>query len=215
MTRDILTRQALISGQITDALTGSAPRTPPLVMVVRDTDGGPVEGATVRVLPGGHYAVHGDPLSLPPEADIVLRVEVVAEGYSPTHRAVAFTAADLTRVSRDITIGGETTETRVIAGPVRGEDVALSPLPVTLAGRVSRAEDPTVPIAGAQVAITAPAPVGPVATNADGFFTLGPAPVVETVTLSITAPGRDPLTPEVRLDYRSSVNQRAFALEHS
>jgi hypothetical protein len=172
-------------------------------------------GALGRVLHGGRYAVDGDPLALPPEADVVLRLEVAADGYTPARRSVAFAAADLACVVRNITIDGETTATLVIAVPARDQDVALSPLPVTLAGRVSRAEDPAVPITDAQVAVTAPAPAGPVLTDANGFFTLGPAPVAETVTLSITAPGRDPLTPEVRLDYRSSVNQGAFALEAS
>jgi len=213
MTRKVLTRQALISGQITDALTGSAPRTPPHLTVVRDIDNAPVEDVSVRLLTGGQYAVHGVPPTLPPEADIVLRLEVAAEGYTTAQLPVAFAAADLARVIREVTIHGETTETSVIAAPARGENVALLPRPVTLTGRVGRAEDPGVPIPGAQVAITAPAPVGPVATDADGFFTLGPAPVAKTVTLSITAPGRDPLTPEVRLDYGSSVNQGAFALE--
>jgi hypothetical protein len=215
MTREILTHQALFSGQITDALTGGAPRTPPLVTVVRDADDRPVGDVVVRPLPGGQYVVHGVPSALPPAVDIVLRVEVAAQGYAPAQRPVAFVAADLTRVVREITIDGETSRTLVVAAPARREDVALAPLPVTLVGRVGRAEDPAVPIPGAEVRITAPAARGPVVTDADGFFTLGPAPVATTITLSITALGREPLTPEMRLDHGSPVNQAAFALEPS
>ena len=215
MTREILTRQALITGRITDALTGGAPRTPPVVAVVRDADGRTLEDVVIRSLAGGQYIVHGVPSALPTAVGIVLRVEVTAQGYAPTQQSVTFAAADLTRVARDISIKGETTRTFVIAAPARGRDVALSPLPVTLVGRVGRAEDPTVPISGAQVRITGPASVGPVATDADGFFTLGPAPVVQSVILSITAPGREPLAPVLRLDHGSSVNQAAFALEPS
>lgn len=215
MTREILTHQVLISGRITDALTGGAPRTPPEVTVVRGADDRAVAGVAVRSHPGGRYAVHGVPPALPPAADVVLRIEVAAQGYSPAQRSVAFTAADLARVDRDITVAGETTRTFVVAAPARDQDVALTPLPVTLVGRVGRAEDPAVAIPGAQVRITAPAPRGPVVTSTDGFFTLGPAPVAAIITLSITAPDRAPLAPELRLDHGSPVNQAAFALEPS
>jgi len=213
MAREISTRQTMISGEVTDAFTGGSPRATPVVTVVRDADGAPVHGTTVRVLPGGRYVIDGDPAALPPAVAVVLRVEVEAEGYQSARRTVAFTAADLTRVTKVVTLRGASSEVRVIKTPQLGQNVAVTPRPVTLTGRVSQAEDPAEPIAGARVEITVPASVGPAVTDADGFFTLGPAPVAETVTVSVTAPGREPLERVVRLDFRSSVDQRAFALE--
>jgi hypothetical protein len=214
MAREIISRQVLVSGRITDAITASRTRAPPRVALLRDADGRAVEHAAVRVLPDGSYAVHGDPARALPPQEITMRLEVGAEGYSPTQQLVTFTVADLARIPRQLTIGGESSEVQVIAVP-RRQDVALDPLPVTLRGRVSRAEDPSQSIEDASVSITAPTPVGPVTTDADGFFTLGPAPVAETVTLSIHAPGRDPLSTEFRIDFRIPVNQGAFALEPS
>lgn len=214
MSRETVTLQALVSGRITDALTGGAPRSLPAVGFVHDGDARPVEGAAVRVRADGLYAVFGDPLRLPSGQALALRLNVSAEGYTTTSLGVALSAADTALVLRVFPLRGEDTAAPVLAAPARDADLALSPLPVFLGGRVSRAEDGTA-LAGAEIRIIAPAAVGPVASDADGFFTLGPAPVAETVTLRIAAAGRDPLTAEVRLDFRNPVNPGAYALEPS
>ena len=89
----------------------------------------------------------------------------------------------------------------------------MTPQAVTLKGRVAQAEDTGTIIAGASVSITAPAVLGPVLTDADGYFTLGPAPVAETVTLSISATDRITLTPDIRLDFAAPINRVSFLLE--
>ncbi len=216
MLRDVLTRQVLISGQITDAITGSKPRSLPQIIVQRASDNRPVPHVTSQVMAGGQYLLHGDPaLALIPSQDVDIRIIVMAKGYTQAEQVVSLTAADLARVEQHFSVGGDALATSVINGVPINQDFALAPNPVTLKGRVSRAEDPSVPIVGADVEITAPAALGPVQTDADGFYTLGPAPVATTVTLSITAAGRDPLNTDVRLDFRQLVNQGGFALEPS
>ena len=213
MTREVLTRQVIASGRITDALNGRQPRRPPLVRVVDVAGGEAVDHVTVRVLPDAQYALFGDPLRMLPPATIDIRIEVEAESYDPAAATLSFTAADLARVTRSLTVAGETDEALVIATLPRAQDIALTPQAVTLKGRVAQAEDTGTIIAGASVSITAPAVLGPVLTDADGYFTLGPAPVAETVTLSVSATDRITLTPDIRLDFAAPINRVSFLLE--
>jgi hypothetical protein len=214
VSREVVTLQAMVSGRISDAITTGAPRSTPGVRLVHEGDARPVEGASVRVRDDGLYAIFGDPLRLPSGQDLALRLNVSAEGYATTSLGVALTAADTTLTLRIFPLRGADTAAFVLADPARNADIALSPLPVHLGGRVTRAED-GAPIAGAAVEITAPTSVGPDVTDANGFFTLGPAPVAESVTLQISAAGRETLSPEVRLDYRNPVNPGAYVLEPS
>ncbi len=216
MLRDILTRQVLISGQMTDAITGAKPRNLPQITVQRAADNAPVPHVTTRVMAGGQYLLHGDPaFALAPPQDIEIRIIVTAQGYTQAEQVVALSAADLARADQALNVDGDVVTASVINGVPVVQDFALAPNPVMLKGRVSRAENPRMPIVGADVQITAPAALGPVQTDADGFYTLGPAPVAATITLSITAVGRDPLNTDVRLDFRQPINQGGFALEPS
>ena len=215
MSRDVFSLQALVSGRITDAISGGSPRSIPGISVVHDGDGRAVEAAIARVSADGTFVIYGDPLRLPTGQALSLRLEGRADGYATESRIVALTAADATLTENTYPVRDGEITVRVLAGPARGEDIALSPLPVFLGGRVSEAEDPLHPIAGAQVRIIAPAAVGPVTTDADGFFTLGPAPIAAAVTVEVSAADRDTLTVEIRLDFTQPVNQGAFALEPS
>lgn len=215
MSVDILTRQALIVGTVTDAISGDRPRRPVGLRVVRDDDGRSVEGLAVRMGADGNFSVSGDPVTVLPPQGIDLRMEFRTQGYQPLDLVVAFSLADLARGVDNLDHDGGTVPATVIAAGQKQRDVALLPEPVTLRGRVARADDSAVALAGSQVSITAPVALGPVATNDLGFFTLGPAPVVPVVTLTITAAGFDALTRDIRLDFRQPVNTGAFALEES
>lgn len=180
------------------------------------TTGQPLTTLLVNVFPDGFYAVHGDPSRMPAPVATDVRLVVEAAGYQPSETVVSFTAAALTRVVEPISIGGETVDVRLIPNVPRVQDVQLLPVPVVLKGRVVRAENLSVPIAGASVSVVMPVPVGPAVTDADGYFTLGggPAlPVVEQMTLQVQAAGRETLTTNVRLDFRNPFNQGSFALE--
>ena len=212
MSLDLLSRQVLIHGRITDRITDSRPRSLPGVSVRRDADGRPVEFLDVRVVPEGFYAIHGDPSRMVPPQTVDLRIEVTAAGYQAASVVLPFTTAQLARTPRSLTIGGETVLAEVIGAAPRLADVALDPEPVTLKGRVRAAEDPVVAIAGAEIAVTAPSALGPVVSGATGFFTIGPLPVAARVTLSITAAGRRPSAPVFRPDYANPINAGGFAL---
>jgi hypothetical protein len=215
MAYEVLTRQALIHGRVTDAITGAAPRARVALAVLRDVDGGILPGVEARVMGNGAYVVHTDPATGLAEQQIGIRLEFRAEGYQPREDVLTFTAADLGLALDTFDLKGETLGGWVHAGAPRVHEVSLSPEPVFLGGRVTRAEDHSQPIAGAEVALTAPAALGPVRTDGGGYFTLGPAAVVAEVTVSVTAAGREPLSRAVRLDYREPVNLGAYALEPS
>ncbi|MFZ5961678.1 carboxypeptidase-like regulatory domain-containing protein [Thalassococcus sp. BH17M4-6] len=215
MSVDILTRQALITGVVRDAISGAKPRRLVQMTVLRHADDRPLAQITQRIGADGMFVVAGDPAIVLPPQNITLRLEFRAQGYQPLDRQVVLTAADLARVDDNFDDGGTVRTASVIAGLPRALDLQLLPEPVTLKGRVARADNAAQPIENAQVQITAPAAVGPVATNAQGYFTLGPAPVADTVTLSITAAGFDARVTDVRLDFRQPVNTGAFALEQS
>ena len=213
MARDILTQQVIVSGRITDAMTGGAPRGRAAVVLLR-ADGRALADVVARVGADGLYAVHADPSrALPPQA-MSLRVAVTAPGYQPAQAPVDLTAADLARVTRPLTLP-DPAEVAVIAGLPVSRDIALEPLPVALSGRITEAEDRSRPIPGATITLTAPLPMPPVASDAEGWFTLSPLPVAPRVTLSITAPGHDPASVEHIVDFRNPINQGSFTLELS
>ena len=214
MAVDVLSRQAIVLGSVTDSIAGTRPRSLATLRVVDAADGRTVPGVLVRMGADGLFVASGDPATVLAPQDITLRLEFRAAGYQPLDRLEAFLAADLARAQDQIAHGGGTVPATVISGLPRAVEVQMTPEPVTLKGRVSRA-DTGAAIAGAQVAISAPAAVGPVATDAQGYFTLGPAPVAESVTIDITAAGFDALTRSVRLDFRQPVNTGAYALEES
>lgn len=213
MARDILTQQVIVAGRITDAMAGGAPRARAAVALLR-ADGRVLADVVARVGADGLYAVHADPSRVLPAQAISLRVAVTAPGYQPAQVTVDFTAADLARIPRPLALA-DPAEVSVIAGLPVARDVALDPLPVALSGRIIEAEDRSQPIAGATVTLTAPLPMAPVASDAEGWFTLSPLPVAPRVTLSITAPGHDPASAEHIVDFRNPINQGSFTLELS
>lgn len=215
MPHEVLTRQALIQGRVTDAITGAAPRSRVTLTVLRDSDRGLLPGVASRLTGDGGYVIHTDPATGLAEQAIGIRLAFRAEGYQPRDDVLAFAPADLALTVDSFELGGLVLGGLVHAGAPRVHDVALEPDPVFLGGRVTRAEDHGQPIAGADVALAAPVALGPVQTDGEGYFTLGPAPVVAEVTVSVTAAGRDPINRAVRLDYRQPVNLGAYALEPS
>ena len=170
MTREALSLQVVASGQITDAITGSAPRGMPSVTVVHDADGRVVKYLNTKVTPDARFSVFGDPMTMLVPAANVLRVEMTTPGYADAQFTLNFTAAELARIDRVLTVDGEVTTVRIIDSLPRVQDVALTPDPVTLKGRVARAEDPDVPIVSADVEITAPTPLGPVSNRCQRLF---------------------------------------------
>ena len=139
------------------------------VTVQLATDPTPVPHVRTRVLADGQYLLHGDPaFALAPPQNIGIRIIVTAQGYMQAEHLVELTSVDLTRVDQTLNVDGEVVTVPVINGVPIEQDIVLTPNPVTLKGRISHAEDPKIPVVGADVQITTPAEVGPVQTDAGG-----------------------------------------------
>lgn len=213
----VASRQVFLAGTIHDALSRRAPWTIPSVSLrFQAAPRRPLALRLRREAASGLYAFYGDPRSaLPVLADpetLDLELVVSAPRYETATAAISLAAADLqlAELVRDVE-GRPVTLARRPALPLL-LDVLLTPLPLTLAGRVVRAADPAIPVPGASISVTAPAPAGPVTSNALGAYTLPDLPVAEEITLRVTAAGFSPLTLTRRLDYRQPVNEQHFQL---
>jgi len=213
MSSDVLSQQVVAAGQIRDAITGGIPRGIPRISIVHDSDNRPLDNVHTSVTPGAIYAVHGDPTKVLPPAAIDIRIDIEAPGYSTTSLPISFTAAELARQNRLIDVDGEVEMVVVIGRLPRLNDVALPPLPVILKGRIGRAEAPDVPIAGAIARIIAPTAGAPTFSDANGFFTLGPAPVASVISIQVQATNRTTLTTDFTLNFADPVNQISILLE--
>lgn len=213
----VASRQVFLAGSIHDALSGRAPWTQPSILLR-------FQAAPQRLLalrlrhhpPSGLYAFYGDPRSALPvlAAPDTLDLELVvsAPRYATATVPISLTEADLQLVEPTREVEGQTVAlARRPALPLL-LDVLLAPLPLVLVGRVVRADDPSVAVAGASIAVTAPSPAGPVVSNSLGAYTLPDLPVAEEITLQVTAAGFSTLTLTRRLDYRQPVNEQHFHL---
>jgi hypothetical protein len=215
----VLTQQVFLTGRIMDALLGRpVPVVPAIHLLYREA---PERRYALgfRQTPDGQYAFFGEPVTSFPDItppDILqLRLVVSAPGYVEQRLDVTFTAANLTLANVTRQIAGRPVDVpfRINLPIVR--DFALLPVPVHLAGRVVNRDEPDVPVANAQVRITAPQPRGPVTANASGYYSLPDLPVALEVTAQVTAAGFETLQETVNLDYRIPLNQHSFALEPS
>lgn len=216
----VIAHQALILGQVTDGLTGRPTLRPPTVELYYQT---PVDEPTrlypltARLDSSGLFVFPGKPITafprLSPGGALDLRLTVSAPRYQTQNIDFTLSDVDLTLVERTLDTAGESLSVSVLSAPLLEQDVALLPEPVHLGGRVVNADDPEEPVANAQVTVTAPEVRGPVATNAQGFFTLIDLPVVQEVTVQVSGlPGFEEVVTTVRLDYRQQVNRVTLAL---
>src|SRR5690606_930814 len=130
-----------------------------------------------------------------------LSLTISAPGYTAQTLDVTFDDGDLALGTVTIDAAGQAFDVpRRTALPLE-RDVALQPLPVSLAGRVVDRSDPAQGIAGAQLTVTAPVPRGPVASGPHGFFRLDALPVALEIEVRVAAAGFDTLHAAVRLDH--------------
>jgi hypothetical protein len=211
----IISQQALITGNVQDALTGRPPFNPPVVELLYQS---PMRRypLTAHIRPSGHFVFAGDPATAFPRleagAELALRLRASAIGYQAATSDFVLTAAMLQPVAQELDIEGVPTTVLLLNAPLLQRQIALSPVPLHLAGRVVDANDREMPIANAEVRITAPVAHGPVSSDADGFFTLQNLPVALEVTAQVTYAAFTPLTQVIRLEYGHAVHQQLFAL---
>lgn len=217
----VVTQQALITGQVTDSLTGQHTVYPFDVELRYQTEAGRPPRRyplTPRLVSGDSFVFAGPPETafprLLPGETLALRLVVSAPRYHTQEIDITLTDADLALTDRVLNVGALTATATVLDAPLAEPSIALLPEPVHLGGRVVSADDPEQAIPNAEVRVTAPEARGPVATNAEGFFTLHNAPVAQEITVQVSAPPNFAQhTTIVRLDYRQPVNRLTFALE--
>jgi Carboxypeptidase regulatory-like domain len=201
-----LSRQIVLSGQISDGLSGTRLRAVPQIDFA-----GP-QGLLLQVKADGVYSVSAQPDIAMPVAGDRISLLLRAEGYQPAAIDVLLTLADLDRIGLDINPGGGVVEIAHFRNLPVTRDITLNPRPVNLKGRVNDAEDPATAIAGATIRVTAPAPTGPVQTDDLGHFSLPDLPVAAEVTLRIEAAGFVAADISYRPDFNQPINHGAFAL---
>ena len=213
----VLTQQVFITGRVTDSVTGRPPRSSPSLRLVYQATPERELPLELRMTPYGLYAFFGDPRTALPVPEggqsLGLRLLASAPGYRMTSLDVTLSAADLALGTVTRQLAGRDVELELRTGLPISRDLALRPEPVHLAGRVVRRDDPSVPIAGAEVLVTAPQAHGPAVSDANGFYLLQDLPTEAEVTLRVAATGFTTLVETVVLDYAVTLNRRSFALE--
>lgn len=206
MARSPLSRQIVLAGRITDAVTGGRPRARTEIAL-----DGP-RGLLVRSAEDGTFSVSAQPEIAMPVAGDRITLDLRAAGYQDAAAQVVLTANDLARTALPVSLGGEAAQLPRFRNLPLARTIGLLPRPVALKGRVSDADDPAQALAGATVRVTAPVPSAPVQTDALGFFSLPALPVAAEITLRIAAAGHVAADITYRPDFSQPINHGAFAL---
>ncbi len=217
MKRDtVITQQVFITGKIRDGLTGLSPQSVPTLKLVYRDNATHAYPLACRLTADSLFAFYGNPVTAFPVlstgSTLNLRLLVSADGYTAWSHDLILndTQLQLANVSR--TLGGENVDVKLRTNLPIEQEVSLQPNPLTLTGRVVDASEPTTPIAGARVRVTAPAARGPVITQADGFFTLPNLPVALNITVQVVRNGFTTQATTLLLDYSKPTNQVQLGL---
>lgn len=213
----VLTDQALITGSVQDALSGLPMLEPAeITLHYQPALGGDARPFPLapRRLPDGQFVFVGNPTSVFPVLEagesLALRLTVRAVGYQEKSLDFSLSAEAVAPTETKRRIDERNVAVRVVTAPLAHHTLVLLPEPVHLGGRVVDADDRAVPVAGAEVRLTAPA--GPATTtDDDGFFVLE-MPVVSDVTIAVSHTDFNDTARNIRLDYRQPVNQQSFFL---
>lgn len=219
---NVLTQQALITGEVRDGLTGGALLYPPVITLLYQTPAGGPERPyplAARIYPGGRFVFAGAPATAFPRisagATLDLLLRVSAPRYQTEVVPLSLSASALTPAEVVREIDGRSLTLPLLEAPLLHQTIALQPQPLHLNGRVVDADSPDEPIASASVTILEPVPIGPLQTGSNGYFTVYDLPVVATIRLQIEQTGFVTLDTVATLDYRQPVNQMTFALTPS
>jgi hypothetical protein len=219
---NVLSQQALITGQVRDGLTGGALLYAPVVTLHYQAAAGEPERPyplAARIYPGGRFVFASAPATTFPRistrATLDLLLRASAARYQTEEVPFSLSAAALTPAGVIREIDGRDLMLLLLEAPLLDQTIALQPQPLHLNGRVVDADSPDEPIANASVTILEPVPVGPLQTGTNGYFTFYDLPVATTIRLQVEQTGFVTLDTVVTLDYRQPVNQMTFALTPS
>jgi hypothetical protein len=210
----VILAQSIISGRLRDQVSGR-----PVGPVAsarlwyRITPGADYRPASLysKVTPEGLFSFSASnpaPFGyLSPMPDIQFRLEIRAPGYQTLDHEFAIPATRLAPEEADITLLGDTHTVLRITGPETDLTLELAPHPLRLTGQVLIDGDPDTPLAGGEVAVTAPESRPAVITDEQGFFAINDLPLAGKVTLTLSQGGED-REREIILDYRQPANNR-------
>ncbi|MGD9749797.1 MAG: hypothetical protein AB7W59_02260 [Acidimicrobiia bacterium] len=205
-------RQVLVSGRVSEAITGRA-----LAGFTAQLD--VVGDGWARSLPvdatlkaQGWYALScsgpSGHLILPPEDEVELRLSITLPDGRRGRAGVTSTGAELTPVRQPVTIAGEIHDLLVVpAAPIR-LDCSIPPAPIALSGQVIIDNDPRATVAGATISI------GELTTTSDasGSFQLGPIPLEAVLVVQIIADAAS-VEATFRPDFTNRNNTAVFSVD--
>jgi len=206
------TRQILVQGKVSEAVTGRRFTDFETALSFSHAAGQGILPARLQTKPGGHYALHLDPVrdlrDLSKNGQVTLTLTVTVAGRAPFVQAKRIPAAKFALVSRPVRIGTQMLDSRVLVGAPFAMDFIFPAAPVGLRGIVLNRNDPEAPLAGVKVrAGTAPQ----VLTGANGRFVVTALPITETVDIELEGTG--PVETVVfRPDYDIPVNTITLSL---
>jgi hypothetical protein len=226
MTRSlILSRQALISGQIRDGRTGEAPGTAVAIGLLDRDVPERRHGLVATVTRDARFAFHGDPetaLRGIATQTFWLRLEATATGYRTATLNLEIgpapgqpTRVEIPGLEREDVLEPAPVAALFTGGglPREGLRLVLDPEPVRLSGRVLSAAAPDQPIGGALVEIVGG---GAATSDARGRFAFpDPLPLVATVDVRVTATGFQEHLFDHELAYGEPVNRISVSLRPS
>lgn len=211
-------RQALITGQIVDSLTGSgvAPDSLGLEMKLPGESVYRAVPVNCRLGAGGYFtfhgvAVHAFPQSLEVDEELELRFTVIANSYTALQISAQVAASAITALATSSEIGGHVLEMRIVSAPVLHQVLEISPLPVGINGLVISDHDLASPLEGASVQVIAPVVQPAVLSNEQGRFRINALPLAQSVTLQVEL-GDISTTINHVIDYTTSFNTRIISL---
>jgi hypothetical protein len=215
----VLMHQAIITGRVTDALNGEAIGVTPLINLAWSIDGvgdylvAPHEPS---IKAGGYFVFSGSPQHFfPPFSEnetLACRLTIRATGYQEDSIAFGLKREDVTLETVKQTLAGHEVDLKRLNTPVRQLDIALTPDPISLAGRVIKDHDLNSPVAGATVSIISPPAGGNAVTNALGYFRINDLSMMTQVTVEIRHNGKK-IEAKVYLDMSRRINERIFSFE--
>lgn len=212
-TRELgLLNQLLVKGRVSEAVTGRSLDGFGAVLETVHAGRTRTVPARLMVKPAGYFGLAlagGHGIVAPLAADAVtLRLTVtLADGRSLAVELVV-TGADLARGEMPVTVSGQTLSGTAVSGAPFAMDAVFDPKPVTLFGTVIADNDPAQPVDAADVV------AGELSATTDGRgqFRLGPLPLQDSVTLTISK-GTVSADFPFRPDFDTTANVAAFSLD--
>jgi len=214
-----VTQQALISGQVINALTGHGVGNSFSVDVDMRlpamSEFQPVK-MKQKISAGGYFVFYANPVDVLPlnlavDDSVEIRIAINAPGYTSAEEIVVVDGASITPSDVAVDMVGEVFELPLIDAPLLHRVISLQPVAVGVQGVVIEDNDLENPVAGASVQVIAPDVLPAVSTDSSGRYRIENLPVVESVTIRAELSLETSSVDHV-IDYSTPLNIRIISL---